>query len=199
MIILALSDQVIEIVYSNNIDRNFPDVDLIVSCGDLPAYYLEFVVSALNVPLIYVPGNHDKDDYHVPGGLSVDGKLVSIAGLRVMGLGGSRRYKPRGKHQYNESEMRIRVWKLILSRYMKRLYTRKGIDLLVTHASPSGVHDATDVAHSGFASFHTLLIHAKPKLMLHGHCHVSRNLECTETAIYGTTVMNVYPYRIIEL
>ena len=33
--------------------------DLVVSCGDLPFDYLEYLVTVLNVPLVYVPGNHD--------------------------------------------------------------------------------------------------------------------------------------------
>jgi Icc-related predicted phosphoesterase len=199
MKILALSDHVVEIVYSRNIVQNFPDIDLIVGCGDIPSDYLEFVVSMLNVPLIFVPGNHDADKFHVPGGVSVDGKWVTLDGLRIMGLGGSRRYKPQGKNQYTEAEMRIRVWRLLLTNFRKSLFSRKRIDLLVSHASPRGVHDADDLAHTGFASFHTLLIHAKPKLMLHGHCHTMRNLECTETVLYKTKIINVYPYRIIDL
>ena len=30
-----------------------------ISCGDLPAYYLDYLVSKLDVPLYAVHGNHD--------------------------------------------------------------------------------------------------------------------------------------------
>jgi Icc-related predicted phosphoesterase len=199
MKILALSDQVTEIIYSGNIIQNFSDVELIVGCGDLPADYLEFTVSMLNVPLIYVPGNHDKDDFHVPGGQSVDGKIININGFKIMGLGGSRRYKPDGRHQYSETEMRIRVWRLIIPAYLRRFIGRKGIDLFVSHSPPRGIHDACDLAHMGFASFHNLLSLVKPRIMLHGHCHVHRNIECTETEIHNTKVINVFPYRLINV
>ena len=33
--------------------------DLVLSCGDLPFDYLEYLVSRLDVPVFYVPGNHD--------------------------------------------------------------------------------------------------------------------------------------------
>ena len=33
--------------------------DLVIGCGDLPFDYLEYLVSRLDVPLLYVPGNHD--------------------------------------------------------------------------------------------------------------------------------------------
>jgi Icc-related predicted phosphoesterase len=198
MKILALSDQVTEVIYSGNIVQNFSNVDLIVGCGDLPADYLEFTVSMLNVPLIYVPGNHDADDFHVSGGQSVDGKIVNINGLQVMGLGGSRRYKPKGRHQYSETEMRIRVWRLIIPAYLRRFIGRKGIDLFVSHAPAYGIHDARDLVHMGFTSFHSLLSHAKPRMMLHGHCYIHRNLDFTETVVHNTKVINVFPYRLIN-
>lgn len=35
--------------------------ELIVACGDLPAEYLRALMNALDVPLVFVPGNHDPD------------------------------------------------------------------------------------------------------------------------------------------
>jgi predicted phosphodiesterase len=61
MIILALSDEVVQVLYGANFRERYASADLIVSCGDLPPEYLEYVVSVLNVPLLYVPGNHDAD------------------------------------------------------------------------------------------------------------------------------------------
>lgn len=37
------------------------DVDVVISCEDLCCEYLDYLVSMLNVPLLYVPGNHDND------------------------------------------------------------------------------------------------------------------------------------------
>ena len=105
MKILALSDRVVSRIYSSTVREQFADVELIIGCGDLPAYYLEYVVTQLNVPLVYVPGNHDPDDLIVPGGIPADGKIVKLNGAVIVGLGGSRRYKPKGRHQYTEAEM----------------------------------------------------------------------------------------------
>jgi hypothetical protein len=38
----------------------------------------------------------------------------------------------------------------------------------------------------------------KPRLMLHGHSHVYRSDVVTTTRYGATTIMNVYPYRLIE-
>jgi predicted phosphodiesterase len=57
--VLAVSDQVVERIYSLAANGHFQDVSLILGCGDLPYTYLEYLVSMLNAPLYYVPGNHD--------------------------------------------------------------------------------------------------------------------------------------------
>ena len=118
MKILALSDMVDERVYSEHLLKNYGDVDLVVGCGDLPYYYLEFVVSMLNRPVLYVYGNHDAKPQ-----VLADGRVVNVAegceliegrsilehDLLFVGLGGSIRYQPGTKHQYSEGEMRARL------------------------------------------------------------------------------------------
>ena len=195
MQILALSDEVVEFIYSPAVRERFGDVGLIVGCGDLPAVYLEYVVTQLNVPLVYVPGNHDPDEYVVHGGQSVDGRWTKLNGISIAGLGGSQRYKPDGTHQYTEDEMFARTARLLLTSRM----AGRTIDVFLAHAAPLGVHDGPDRVHAGFRAFHTFLRTGKPRLMLHGHTHVQRNLETTMTQLYGTQVINVYPYRLVEL
>ncbi|MGH3452683.1 MAG: metallophosphoesterase, partial [Haloechinothrix sp.] len=63
--VLAVADEVNEALFvPDNLTRAAPD--LVVSCGDLPFDYLEYLVTVLNVPLLYVPGNHDPDLIHRP-------------------------------------------------------------------------------------------------------------------------------------
>lgn len=199
MKILALSDKIVPFIHSEEVKQAFEDVDLVLGCGDLPARYLEFVLTVLNVPLVYVPGNHDKDDLSVPGGVPADGRMVNVLGLRILGLGGSPRYKRRGRHQYTESEMRMRLIALAPGLIWERLRGRRGFDILLTHAPPRGIHDADDPAHVGFEVFLSLMRWARPRLMVHGHTHVVRNLEPTKTQFEDTLVVNVYPHRTLEL
>ena len=182
-------------MYSGTVRQRFGDVRLIIGCGDLPADYLEYVVTQLNVPLVYVPGNHDSDNYGIPGGRSVDGRRVREAGLSIAGLGGSIRYKPEGKHQYTEAEMGYRVARLLL----KVRSRGRSVDILMTHAPHKGVQDGPDLVHTGFACFHALLKIGRPKVMLHGHTHSFHNLQAAETVLYGVRIVNVYPYRVLEL
>lgn len=196
MRILAVSDRVDPIVHSAEVRERFPDVDLLVSCGDLPASYLEYIVTQLNVPLVYVAGNHDQDHFRVPGGRNIDGRMVRERGVWIMGLGGSRRYKSAGRHQYTEAEMRLRVARMLPRLLTNKLRRGRGMDLLVTHAPARGIHDGEDPAHFGFQSFCWLLRVFQPSLMLHGHMHVHRNLESTCTDKFRSRVLNVYPYAV---
>ena len=58
---LVISDKVEPILYSPAIKQRVGDVDLILSCGDIPFYYLEYVISLLNRPTYFVFGNHGRE------------------------------------------------------------------------------------------------------------------------------------------
>jgi len=199
MRILALSDHVVDHVYSPAVRERYPGVELILGCGDLPAYYLEYVESQFNVPLLYVPGNHDPDNYRVPGGRDIDGRITCVGKLAVTGLGGSRRYKADGRHQYSETQMNLRLIPLLPRLLWRRWRRGCGADILVTHAPPRGIHDASDLPHLGFEAFLRLIRAIRPRLLVHGHAHLWSGLEVRETRVDGTRVLNVYPVRLIEL
>jgi hypothetical protein len=222
MKILAVSDEVVEFLYSPRIKEQYADVDLVLGCGDLPFYYLEYLVTVLNVPLYYVPGNHDRlAQYHADGRVvhcaegcdMIDVRTACLpgwydrapvpgprrpAGLLLAGLGGSMRYNQDEGHQYTELEMFGRALSLVPSLVANRLRYGRALDILVTHAPPRGVHDAPDLAHTGFRVFRTLMDIFRPRLLLHGHSHVYRNDAITSTRYQDTQVINVYPYRVIE-
>ena len=211
MKILALSDQVVEHLYSALVKERFGDVDLVVGCGDLPNYYLDYIVSMLNVPLALVPGNHDlpaaspNPDQHPEnhGGprwsANIDGMVVEEQGLLLAGLGGSIRYRPDGAHQYTQAEMTGRVLALAPRLYWDRIRYGRFLDILVTHAPPRGIHDAEDPAHVGFEVFNKFIAHFRPRYLLHGHSHIYRRGAITTTQVGPTIIINVYPYRLIEV
>jgi len=206
MKILALSDQMVEHLYCPSVKERFGDVDLVVGCGDLPSYYLEFIVSMLNVPLIHVPGNHDPVSPAPEFGLSlhgcpnnIDGLVIEERGLLIAGLGGSIRYRPDGVNQYTQGEMARRILAMTPRLLWNRIRYGRFLDILVTHAPPRGTHDAEDPAHVGFAPFNRFIARFRPRYLLHGHAHVYRHDAVTSTRVGQTTVVNVYPYRVIEL
>ena len=64
MNILVVSDWIDHLIYSEKMKSRMSDVDLVISCGDLPFNYLDFVMSELNKPVFYVVGNHLEDKYY---------------------------------------------------------------------------------------------------------------------------------------
>lgn len=148
-------------------------VRLVLSAGDLDPGYLEYLVTVLNVPLVYVRGNHDgRYNERPPGGcVNADGRIVEAAGLRILGLGGSMRYKPADPDMYTEREMRTRIsslrWKLLAD----RMAGKEGFDILLTHAPCKGWGDQEDLAHTGFDCFNDLLRRYRPRIHCFGHVH----------------------------
>ena len=188
MKILALADEELMEYWDYYVPGRLKEYDLILSAGDLKAAYLSFVVTMARAPVMYVPGNHDTG-YAVtePEGCDcIDAQIVEYRGLRILGLGGCRKYRP-GDHQYTEKEMRRRIRKL---RWKIAKYG--GVDIVVTHAPPEGVGDSEDIAHRGFGSFLELMERYQPRYLLHGHVHLRYGVDQTRVRSYAQTqVINV--------
>lgn len=194
--ILILADHKSKFLYDYYDPEQLKDVDLIISCGDLPSEYLTFFVTLCNVPLLYVMGNHDQRYEEKPpeGCICIEDDIYVHQGIRILGLGGSMEYIPGSPNQYSERKMRYRVRKL----YFK-LWRHKGFDILVTHAPARHVNDLEDLPHRGFEVFRTLMEKYEPKFFFHGHVHAnySRNFKRKDT--FGkTTVVNAYEYCIVK-
>ena len=59
----------------------------------LPSYYLEYLLKSINVPLYYVPGNHDEQAYQpkgpfAQGCINIDERVIAFEGLLIGGLEG---------------------------------------------------------------------------------------------------------------
>ena len=196
MRILAIADVEEGWLYDRWDASRMAGVDLIISCGDLPAVYLEHIVTLANVPLAYVQGNHDTDyDRHAPEGcVSIDGRVCDFHGLRIMGLGGSIKYNDQ-VHGFTEGEMRRRAARMALL-----AQATGGVDIVVTHAPARGYGDLDGLPHRGFEAFDRLLERTRPLYMLHGHVHmqygrIARSLEhpC------GTTIVNACGSFVLDI
>lgn len=206
MKILALSDQVVERLYTLSSSGHFQGVELIIGCGDMSYEYLEYLVTMLNVQMFYVPGNHDpKDDLRngksrAEGGVNLDLKIVRHNKFLIGGFGGSIRYRPDGINQYTQLDAYIRAFRLIPRLLLNRIQYGRALDILISHSPPFGIHDDGDAAHQGLKALNWLLRIAQPRYHFHGHVHVyKRNIENTETTIGLTKIINVYPYKTMEV
>ena len=144
MKILAVSDEEAKTFYEYYTPGKLDGFDLIIACGDLHTAYLEFLVTMANCPLLYVHGNHDEGNRREPEGcVCIDDELYICKGLRIMGLGGSYKYRD-GKYMYSERQMRRRIARL----YWK-LRRAGGVDILVTHAPAYEINDLDNPTHRG--------------------------------------------------
>lgn len=194
--IMVFADHQSRLLYDYYDPERLKDIDLIISCGDLPQEYLTFFVTLCNVPLLYVRGNHDKNyDINPPEGCTcIEDDIYVHQGVRILGLGGSMQYIPDAPNQYTEGQMRRRIKKLSY-----KLWRHKGFDILVSHAPAYQVNDLPDLPHRGFAAFLPLLDKYKPKFFIHGHVHANYRNNFKRTDTYGeTTVINGYEFYVVE-
>lgn len=195
MKILAVSDVTAKYYFDFFAPGKLDGFDLILACGDLSREYLEFLVTMANCTLLYVHGNHDERfDISPPQGcICVDGDICVIDGVRILGLGGSHRYRD-GKHMYSEKEMRRRIRRLWL-----KIYRHRGFDILLTHAPARHINDFDTIAHRGFQCFVDLVRKYNPKYFIHGHIHQSYGINIPQRTTYESTIIiNAYDHCVFE-
>jgi uncharacterized protein len=219
MRILCISDTTRSLAFSSRVKEIYKDVDLILSCGDMPLESYDYVTTMLNRDLCYVYGNHNLKDFNkvlstrgLLGvgphetennfkfyGFMIDGKCYrdKKSGLLIAGLGGSMKYNG-GDSQYTEREMKFRILKLVPQLlYNKRRYGRY-LDILITHAPPFGLGDAQDLCHRGFECFLGFIDQFQPKYLLHGHVHLDDYNAPRENVRGKTKIINVYGAHLLD-
>jgi Icc-related predicted phosphoesterase len=208
MICLTVSDEIVPAIYSLNIKQRFGDVGCVLSCGDLPYYYLEFIVTMLCVPCYYVKGNHDTLEIRENGDVltepcgcvSLETTCVVYEGMLIGGLGGSVRYNQEPGPQYTEVEMLIRIWRMAPQLIVNRLRYGRYLDVLLTHAPPLGIHNGPDRPHRGFRAFLFFMDMFAPRYLIHGHVHRSYGVrEPWQTRYRRTLVINTAGYRLVSI
>ncbi|MBR6789730.1 MAG: metallophosphoesterase [Oscillospiraceae bacterium] len=196
MKLLLLSDEENKYLWDHYEPGRLDEYDLILSCGDLKANYLSFLVTMGRVPLVYVHGNHDTGYEGKPpeGCDCAEDRIVKYNGLKILGLGGCRFYNG-GPHQYTERQMASRIRKL----YWK-IFLAGGVDIVLAHAPAAGYGDADDPAHQGFKCFLKLIDRVKPKYFIHGHMHLSygHNIQ-RRMERNGTIIINAYDKYELEI
>lgn len=198
MKLLIVSDVEERLLYDCFKKERVEGVDLIISCGDLRAGYLDFLMTMVNVPMVYVMGNHDDGLVMNPplGAQSLEDDIINFKGYKIAGLGGCIRYNDRNINMSTEGEMRWRCFKLKLKAFFKG-----GIDIFVAHSPCKGYGDLEDFPHRGFECFNSLLEKLHPEYMFHGHVHTNyhRSIKTSYVHPSGTTIMNCCGYKIIDL
>lgn len=183
-------------------------MDLLISCGDLPPYYLDFLFSTFNVPLLHVLGNHcyvphDPETKQCspaayPGVVNLNGRIVEQDGLLLAGAEGSPLYN-RGPHQYTDQQFTLTLLRLVPGLLANKVRAGRYLDVMVTHTPPRGVHDMGDQAHKGFPSLLNFIQIFQPTVLLHGHTHRYDPRMPISSAVGQTQVINTYGHVLLDL
>jgi hypothetical protein len=208
--VLVVADEVASSLQQRTLRDLAPD--LVLAAGDLPWDYLEWIASSVDVPMVFVPGNHDPEiqpvrggrfgDYFEPGALcevprphgviNADQEVVQAAGLRVAGLGGCVRYRE-GPHQYTQRQYAARARRLV-----RKARSAGPVDVLLTHAPPLGLGDGDDGPHVGIEALHGVIGKLEPTWHLHGHIH-PYGQAMPDRTLGATTIRNVIPWKVFDI
>lgn len=195
MRILAIADEESKYLWDFFEKEKLAGIDLILSSGDLNPNYLSFLATFTSAPVLYVHGNHDDKYENTPpeGCICIENKIYVHEGVRILGLGGSMRYRP-GINQYTEKEMRRRVQKM----HMK-LFLKGGFDILLAHSPAYQLNDGRDLPHQGFQVFNTLMDKYHPRYFIHGHVHMAYGRQHKRYDQYGEThVINAFERCVFD-
>jgi len=193
--VLLVSDVEDSYIWDHFDYERFKEIEIVISCGDLKADYLEYLADMIKAPVFYVNGNHDSAYLEKPpaGCIAIDDKIIVYKNIRILGLGGSIDYN-KGPFQYSQKAMQKRVSKLKVC-----LWRNKGFDILVTHAPAKGMGDGKDICHQGFVAFIDLLNKYAPKYFFYGHQHLDYGKNERKMIYNTTTLINAFKYHIIEI
>src|SRR4051794_30429401 len=137
--ILAVTDEEDPRIHSETLRERVGHVAFVVSCGDLPASYLEFIADALNRPVYYVLGNHaeeltrrcEREVCHPAGAIDIGGRVVQDPGTGIIlaGFPGCPRYGENDPAQFSEWEIGLMATKMAPRLQLNKLRQGRALDV----------------------------------------------------------------------
>ena len=161
-----------------------PDYDLCVLLGDHSSNDVSIALNYLDKNRVYaLLGNHDHDYISSYSLNNLNGNLVEINGVRIMGIQGSFRYKPGDYPSFSQEDSVD--------------FTRQlpSADILFSHDSPFNNDSVGNPAHQGLFGITYYLFKNHVKYNIHGHVHEEYN----KTLLNGTKEKSLYGIEYIEI
>ena len=163
---------------------NIKEYDICLLLGDHSMNDINIILKYVKKEKIYaLLGNHDNDYINKFKLNSLNGNIIEVNGVKILGIQGSYKYKPEEFPSFSQKES------------IEFLNNKDKVDILVSHDAPYGLSERNDVAHQGLFGILYYLFKNKVPYCLHGHLHTPY----TKEMINGTKVKCFYMYNYIEI
>lgn len=167
-----------EFISQNNI------FDICLLLGDHSSTDIKIILKYISKDKIYaILGNHDKDYITEFELNNLNGKVIDINGVKLLGVQGSYRYKPEDFPSFSQKES------------IEFLDNKEKVDILVSHDAPYGLSGRNDVAHQGLFGILYYLFKNKVSYCIHGHLHTPYHKKMSN----GTIVNCYYMFNYVEI
>jgi len=164
------------------------DYDCCCLLGDIPEAALKIIKQLVHKPLFGVLGNHDEPDTLSRCGIdNIDRKSVTINGVKIVGFGGSHRYK-NGEYPMLTQKESITAAAVCPCG-----------DILVSHDTAYHAMKRFDKAHCGLKGLSRYMVKNKPALNICGHYHVNERRtfkHCEIICVYRCAIVTVPEYTV---
>ncbi len=158
--------------------------DICLLLGDFGYRDIPIILKYVSKDKIYaLLGNHDNNYIHEYGLNNLNGKIITIKGIKILGIEGSFRYKPSKFPSFSQKES------------IEFLNSKEEADILVSHDTGFNSLSRNDPAHQGLFGITYYLYKNRVPYHIHGHIHnhYQRNM------LNGTKEISVYKYQIFHL
>ena len=143
--VLSVSDRIESRLFEDKTIEVNKDINLILSCGDLPYYYIENLFQTYQVPVLFVRGNHDQavvygkkgPQFGPRGAIDLHRRVVVLNNLIFLGFEGSLPYRE-GPFLYSQTEMWRNVLGVIPRLLWNKLVYGRFFDVVIKHTPPHG-------------------------------------------------------------
>ena len=158
--------------------------DICIMLGDHYNRDIDIILRYVDKSKIYgIKGNHDYDylnDYNIP---NINGQVIEINGVKILGMEGSFKYKPVDFPSFTQEDS------------ITFLESSPKVDILVTHDKKFDHVKIKDPAHQGLIGITNYIFKNKISVHIHGHIHEPY----VKKMINGTTEYSVFGYEIIKI
>ena len=158
--------------------------DICIMLGDHYNRDIDIILRYVDKSKIYgIKGNHDFDylsDYSIP---NINGQIIEINGVKILGMEGSFKYKPVDFPSFTQEDS------------ITFLEDKTKVDILVTHDKKFDYEKLKDPAHQGLIGITNYIFKNNISVHIHGHIHEPY----MKKMINGTTEYSVFGYEIIKI